>query len=645
MRSTGRTTRGVWIASGVALLIGLAGLTLSMGGASPVAATLEPGVRVASLPATPPEEAEAVFDGEGLRAHGDLREAPAEAAPVAELADGPGDALLAGLDDVGDPSTARARRAVGPSVTTPAGSAGSTGYGYGTLSAPAAIAAPAPVPTRGVLASTFVSGGGAAAHLEDLMDRGVMVDGENIRLGALGALGRLPYAVPGSEAVALHAELERTRLLEGGERVHLQIALLAREGERPVRPHMDVRLVLDRSGSMAGTGWEHAVRAAHALVDRLEAGDTFGLVSYSDDATVDLEPARVGNRRAAHAAIDRLAPGGGTNIEAAMRSVAASPPRHHDASDVALVVLVSDGQATVGHTTASELSPIAREMFDATGALTTTIGLGTSFDEDVMLSIAREGSGSYHFVRRAEDVGTILEDELDERALAVAQDLRLRVRLAPGVTVHRVYGSRVLSEAEEASVRRTEVAVDERLARELGVTRDREEDVDDGLRMHIPSFRRGDQHVVLFELDVPAGMGTSDVAEVFLDYKDLRTAENETASVEVTAERTGDAEAAMASVRRPVKRTVLAFQAADALQSAAAALDGYDVAGARTILEERVTLLRAAADLWNDEALLRDATLLSRYSRVIEGAYGGFGAGERRTLAMAMAYYGDERMN
>ena len=151
--------------------------------------------------------------------------------------------------------------------------------------------------------------------------------------------------------------------------------------------------------------------------------------------------------------------------------------------------------------------------------------------------------------------------------------------------------------------------------------------------------------MVLLELDVPPGTSTTDVAEVFLDYKDLGTAENATAHVEVEAVRTSDREVAETSVRRPVKRTVLAFQAADALQSAAAALETGDVASAHAVLDERVTLLRTAADLWDDEALSRDAMLLSRYERVVDHAYGGFGYDERRTLAMAMAYYGDERMN
>lgn len=502
----------------------------------------------------------------------------------------------------------------------------------------------APLPQNAVLASNFVAGGGAQARLEDLIDRGVLVNGRNVRLEAFDELGRLPYPVPAREAVGLHAELERTRVHVDGERVHLQIALMARQGEAPVRPRMDVRLVLDRSGSMYGEKWDQAIAAAHQLVDRLEAGDTFGLVSYSDDATVDLAPARVGDRRAAHRAIDGLRMGGGTNIEAALRAAERVAPARREMNDVLLVVLVSDGVANIGQTNAAELGAIARGMFDAGGVLTTSLGLGTDFDEETMLSIAREGSGSYHFVRRAGDISDILTDELEERAQAVAQALRLRVELGEGVVATRVYGSTVLDEQQAQAVRATEIATDRRLAAELGIARDRQRDEDRGLRMHLPTFRRGDQHVVLMELEVPPGTDASRIAHVTLDYKDLLSRGNRTATAEVRAERTRDREAAVASTQRTVKRTVLAFAAGDALSGASAALGRGDVDGARALLEERRRVLVAGAQLWSDPALARDAELLSRYEQVIGSAWNGWDGDSRRTMALAMNFYGDRRM-
>ncbi len=534
-----------------------------------------------------------------------------------------------GYGALGEATPSRARRARPTSTSRPAGRL-----------APA----PAALPQNAVLASTFVGGSGAQARLEDLLDRGVMVDGQNVRLEAFEELGRLPYPVPARDAVGLYAELERTRLLTGGERVHLQIALMARRGEAPARPRMDIRVIMDRSGSMNGEKWTNAIAAAHQLVDRLAAGDTFGLISYSDDASVDLPPARVGDRRAAHAAIDRLSPGGGTNIESALQAARQVAPRRREMNDVLLNVLVSDGVANIGQTNARELGSMARGLFDGSGVLTTSVGLGTDFDEETMLTIAREGSGSYHFVRRSGDISDILTDELEERAQAVAQALRLRIELGEGVVARRVYGSRVLEEQQAAAVRRTEIATDRRLARELGIARDRQQDEDRGLRVHLPTFRRGDQHVVLLELEVPAGARTSQIAHITLDYKDLIARRNRTTSADVEAERTSDRQVAVASTQRPVKRTVLAFAAGDALRGASEALARGDVAGARRLLSERQRVLVAGAQLWNDAALQRDADLLSRYERVLGGAWNGWDGQSRRTMQLAMNFYGGRRM-
>lgn len=514
-----------------------------------------------------------------------------------------------------------------------------------TGSTAAAAPAPAALPQNGVLASTFVGGNGASARLDDLLDRGVMVSGERIRLQAFEDRDPLPYPRPARDAVDMFAELERTRLSTGDDRVHLQIALVGREGEAPVRPSMDVRLVLDRSGSMSNDmKWENAKTAAHALVERLQPDDRFALVSYSDDARLDIPPRRVGDGASAHRIIDTIEPGGGTNIEAGLRMAAANPPQRRGARDLGMVILISDGRATIGQTAPSELASIARRTFDDHGVLTTAIGLGTNFDERTMLEIAREGSGSYHFVRRSEDVEQVLQDELEDRAQAVAQALRVRIELADGVTARRVYGSRMLGEVEHAAVRHTERTTDARIARELGVTQNRRQEEERGLRLHLPTFRRGDQHVILMELDVPRGTRATDIATVTLDYKDLVRERNGRVVREVSAERSGDADAVASSVRRPVKRTVLAFQAGEALQNAASALSRGDSASARRVLSEQRELLEAAAGLWRDPALGVDAQRLARYERVLGGAWDGWGHGEQRTLVMAMNFFGDRRM-
>ena len=134
------------------------------------------------------------------------------------------------------------------------------------------------------------------------------------------------------------------------------------------------------------------------------------------------------------------------------------------------------------------------------------------------------------------------------------------------------------------------------------------------------------------------------LARVTLDYKDLLSRGNRTATADVRATRTADREASVASTQRTVKRTVLAFQAGDALRAASTRLERGDVQGARSLLAERQRLLTAASDLWSDRSLAEDARLLGRYERVLAGAWPSWDSQSRRTMMMAMSFYGDRRM-
>ena len=517
------------------------------------------------------------------------------------------------------------------------------GAGAGRIAPPPKRTAPLQqaLPQSGVVASNFVGGSGVTARLDDLLDRGVMVDGEMVRLEAFQDREPLPYSSPSKESMAMFAELERSKLPTGIESVHLQIALLGKRGELPRQPKMDVRLLMDCSGSMRGKKWTDAIEAAHQLVNKLKSTDKFGLIWYSSEAEWALKPKTLGNKKAAHAAIDNLRFGGNTNIGAALELV----KEHYPSSakkTVGQVILISDGRATAGTMNARELGRASREMFNERGVLTTAIGLGTDFDETTMLEIAREGSGSYYFVRRSADIGEILTDELESRAQAVAQGLRVRVELGDGVVAKRIYGSRLLSESEHAAVRETEVATDTRLAKQLGIKRTRKKENEKGLRMHLPTFKRGDQHVILMELEVPAGTNEN-IAKVTLDYKDLTRGKNGKVVRDVNAKRVSK-ELASESTQRLVKRTVLAFQAGEAMQNAAGALSSGDPSQALAALKEQRDLLVAASRIWRDNGLQKDAQLLSRYERVLNGAWNNLDSSSQNTLVLAMNYYADKRM-
>ncbi|MHC5824871.1 MAG: VWA domain-containing protein, partial [Nostoc sp.] len=56
------------------------------------------------------------------------------------------------------------------------------------------------------------------------------------------------------------------------------------------RRHLNLSLVIDRSGSMAGAPLHHALKAAESVVDQLEPDDILSVVVYDDEVDSVVPP-------------------------------------------------------------------------------------------------------------------------------------------------------------------------------------------------------------------------------------------------------------------------------------------------------------------------------------------------------------------
>jgi Ca-activated chloride channel family protein len=227
----------------------------------------------------------------------------------------------------------------------------------------------------------------------------------------------------------------------GSGRVLVEVRLRADRLPAAARQPIAVALVLDRSGSMQGRKWEDAAEAARAAIRRLEPGDIVTLVSYASDVSVDW-PARVFERRHERellAAIDRMRPTGSTYLEGGLRRGAEQLARAERGERPTRVLLVSDGNANVGVQSGEGLLRIARKLA-ADGVQTTTIGLGTDYNEDTMTAIADGGAGSYFYVRDAHRLGEAFGTELERMLTTAARQTRLRLQPAAGVRIAGVLG-------------------------------------------------------------------------------------------------------------------------------------------------------------------------------------------------------------
>jgi len=213
---------------------------------------------------------------------------------------------------------------------------------------------------------------------------------------------------------------------------------------RQQRPPVDLALVIDRSGSMAGAKLMRVQQAALALLAKLGDGDRVSLISYSGTVTTHLIRQPMNDRgrgRLRREILGMKADGStalGPALEAALRLMGRAR-RHRRPGVLAHVMLLSDGRANVGETRPRVLAERAAQAFQRSVSLS-TLGVGLDFNDVLMIALATQGGGNYHFVERNDQISRVLEAETRILATSVARAMVLRLSLAQGVTLHHCYG-------------------------------------------------------------------------------------------------------------------------------------------------------------------------------------------------------------
>jgi Ca-activated chloride channel family protein len=425
---------------------------------------------------------------------------------------------------------------------------------------------------------------------------------------------------PATAALGLTVRADR-RSADGPARMLLQVGLKGTARQSGRRPAMNIGVVLDvreASSSEARAslrGLLSALLASKQVGDRFSltvAGRPGGLVLTADDFKNG--PLTVAMRQLFG---DETELGGAAlslpeALERASIEVRGTDdPTAPLGSSLTLLITATPLDATEF----PQLVSLAHaNAVDGIGL--SAVGVGESVDLDQLTQLAAAGQGNRRLLLEASDASRVIERELSAVGAVVARALRVRIRLAPGVKLVDVIGSRRLDVAGAERARRAETSIDRRVARARGITADRGND-EDGIQIIIPSFYAGDSHVIL--LDIVAD-GPGAVADVTVRYKDLVFLRNGVARDSLELRR---GEVRAGKLERGVFKNYVAHRVAMDLRSAGKALaaGGLEAAAQQLgSLDELLTGLPSEVPaLAKDTEFSRDAAMVAEYLALLTG--------------------------
>ncbi|WP_289659366.1 vWA domain-containing protein [Flavobacterium panacagri] len=250
-------------------------------------------------------------------------------------------------------------------------------------------------------------------------------------------------SIPKKEETELSIDYDND-LLENKNSFVLQVGLATaiKENLTKTSKEVNISLVVDNSGSMAGNDKLTYVKSAiKTFVRKLENGMSLSLITFSTDARVVIKTEKLeSNREKIYQIIDNIQPEGSTNIYAGMMLGYEEIAKTHNDDKNSRLILLTDGMVNTGETSLEKIL-IASKRYNDMGIETSTIGVGSDLDFDLLRSLAENGKGSNHFIGDSEiDIQKVFVTELESLLYNIGKNPKITIELPKDYVVQKIYG-------------------------------------------------------------------------------------------------------------------------------------------------------------------------------------------------------------
>jgi len=216
--------------------------------------------------------------------------------------------------------------------------------------------------------------------------------------------------------------------------------------ERGNRAPIDIVCVIDKSGSMSGEKIELMKKTLLFMVEQLKAIDNISLVLFDSDIETPLQLTKMteDGKKTAKNIIEGIRPGSCTNLSGGLLQGLDVVQKRTKPSDVASVLVFTDGLANEGITQSTEIvSAVQKKMQQIGRAVSVfTFGFGADHDANMLRAISESGNGLYYFLETVDAIPETFSDCLGGLLSVLGQNIKVQIEtMQNGVEIGTILSS------------------------------------------------------------------------------------------------------------------------------------------------------------------------------------------------------------